>query len=192
MGRCVLRVLGWTAAVVTALALAYAVLRLTVYDVIRFKTAGEDMWPNLGDGALVVVNRRRSPERGDLVVLSKTGGGFLIRRVIGLPGETVSMQSAVPQIAGVAVDWKEERRWKDGPRTFAVERETLGGRSYRVIDDLNRTIHDTPVKPDGDGYWVLADHREHFTGKDSRDFGPVPRSKIRGVVSWVIETGKTP
>jgi signal peptidase I len=189
--RRALSVLFWIGVVVTALALVYAILRLTIFDVIRFGDS-EDMWPNLGKGALVVVNRRATPRRGDLVVLKKSEGGFIVRRVVGLPGENLAMIDSRPYIDGVPVAWKEQWRWIDGARTYAVVQETLGDEKYLVVDDLNRRMSNSYAKVVEGGYYVLADHREHTMGKDSREFGPVPRAKIRGVVTWIISTGKVP
>jgi signal peptidase I len=181
-----------TALVAGGLALVYAILRLTVYDVVRFG-AGRDMWPDFGPGALVVANRRATPERGDVVLVKREQGGFALRRVVAVPGDTVAIVDSRPIVDGLETTWREEWRWQDGERTYVVMRETVGGRSYRVVDDLNRgssNFYGRTIEPGT--YYLLADNREHLQGGDSREYGPVPRAKIRAVVSWVLSSGQGP
>jgi hypothetical protein len=70
-----------------------------------------------------------------------------------------------------------------GSRLFTQQRETLPAatRSYLIVRDPGRRSKDQPpfVLPP-DNIYVLADNRNH--GRDSRDYGPVPRSRIRGTV----------
>src|SRR5437867_3719451 len=91
------RVLGWIASVVLGIVAIGVILRLTIFDMVN--GGGEDTWPSVGTNAWMLVNRRATIERGDLVVFS-SGGKYFVRRVIGLPGETLSIVDAHPQIPG--------------------------------------------------------------------------------------------
>lgn len=183
------KILEWSLIVVGALFAVIVALRLLVYDVTTIE--GDDMWPTLGPGALVLVNRRATPERGDVVLFQAPDGRWQVRRVIGLPGETVAtMQHALPTIDGVPIEQREVRRVTIDKREFKVMRESIAGRGWEVLDDTMRRLHiNQPQKIDG-GYWLLADHREY--GRDSTEYGPIPRERIRGVVTIVLARGRLP
>jgi signal peptidase I len=174
------------------LAAVYAGLRLFVYDVRRFAGSHRDMWPNFGQDALVVVDRHARPERGDVVVMRRAKDGkLMLRRVVALPGDTVAFVDLRPFVDGVATSWQDGGRVYHDGKLYLVHVETLGGRSYRVLDD--------PLRGSGprhaqtiDGYYVLSDRREDAEHGDSRSFGPVPAADLRGVVRWVLEPGRVP
>jgi len=74
----------------------------------RFRVRGPSMEPTLPDGVLVLVSRaaylRMTPSRGDLVLLRLPGeGGEYVKRVVGLPGETVRVEQGHVFIAGFAL-----------------------------------------------------------------------------------------
>jgi signal peptidase I len=168
----------WLAALLVG---AAVVLRLVVYDLARMDNF--DMWPTCGHGAWILVNRHAEPRRGDMVAFDLAGTGRKVLRVIALPGEKVALRGGVPVVAGAAA----ERR---GPRAVgraSVWDETLGGRTWPVVDGGRRRDVAERV---ADGYFVLADDRDR--APDSRDFGAVPRARIRGVVQLVLSHGDDP
>jgi signal peptidase I len=185
------RIGAWTLGSLAALVAAYAILRATLYDIIRFPTPARDMWPALGPGAIVVVNRRAEPRRGDLVVLEPKQGRYVLTRVVALPGDHMAFIDSRPYVDGVKVEWHEVGRSRIDGRENIVWRETLGDRSYLVLDDVNRRMQSLFSRA-LTGYWVLEDNREYVLGKDSRVFGEVPRAQIRGVVSWALTSGEVP
>jgi signal peptidase I len=118
------------------------------------------MEPDLRPGDRLLVDpggrRGRPIERGALVVLDdpEAPGRSLIKRVAALPGDVVWTGPTGIVVRSARAGAAEEDRPTDG-----VER--------RVVPD--------------DHYFVLSDHLEG--GRDSRRFGPVRRSQIRGV-AW--------
>ena len=131
------------------------------------------------------------PERGEIVIFKAPPGNDIdyIKRVIGLPGDTVQMIGGVLHLNGQAVP---KQRIEDfviavSPNTdcvaaeFAVTeadgrqtchypqfRETLpGGRSYNVLDLGQRAVDDTPpvVVPEGH-LFMMGDNRDN--SMDSR------------------------
>lgn len=184
----------WAIAAAVVLVAAGVALRLWVFDIIVLKRPTTDMWPTAGAGAVVVVNRRATPARGDLVILSRRtkDGGFILRRVVGLPGETVWFLDSRPYVDRAEVRWRPVGRTRQGDRWYGVFEESLGDARYPVLDDENRRMHAQFGRATGDGYYVLADNREHLTDGDSRSFGPVPPEEIRGVVSLLVDTGEVP
>jgi signal peptidase I len=118
------------------------------------------MEPALRPGDRVLVDPARDParpiERGVLVVLDdpEAPGRRLIKRVAALPGEVVWTVPAGIVVRSVRAAPPDGDRPKDG-----VERTAVAA----------------------DHYFVLSDRLEG--GRDSRRFGPVPRSAIRGI-AW--------
>jgi signal peptidase I len=115
----------------------------------------------------VIVNRLayrfRSPERGDIVVFNAPQaaandcgeGGTYVKRLIGLPGETVSERGGVISINGKPLSENYALDVKDD--------QTTG--TWRV--------------PKGQ-YFFVGDDRPHSC--DSRTWGSVPRSNLIGPI----------
>src|SRR5689334_7347119 len=102
------RALGIVAAFVVVVGVTWGILAAFVYDVITFKNLGPEMEPGFGRGARLLVDRRRTPERGDVVVvLSKEIGQFALRRVVGLPGDTYAFVGTRPVVNGVQPIWQD-------------------------------------------------------------------------------------
>ncbi|MCI0484599.1 MAG: signal peptidase I [candidate division NC10 bacterium] len=118
------------------------------------------MHPTLPEGAYYLVNKYIyyfvSPERGDIVVFRRDGPASqeYVKRVIGLPGETVAIQGGEVYVNG---------RRLDEPYAF--------GRSHPDIG-----LHTI----EKDVYFVLGDNRP--MSEDSREFGGVPLRDIMGKI----------
>ncbi len=73
----------------------------------RVKVEGVSMIPTLQDGEYILVNRLAykigEPQRGDIIVFTSptNEGQDLIKRVIGLPGETITIRDGVVKVNGV-------------------------------------------------------------------------------------------
>lgn len=164
-------------------------LRLFVLDLANVQ--GSDMFPTLGRDAWVIVHRHKEPRRGDLVMFRPTEGSpWLVRRVIALPGDRIAMENARPVIPGHPAFHEDVGNVTIDRREFRVIRETLDGRSWEILDDTVRTMADMQEIEIRDGYFVLADHREH--AKDSREYKTIPRSQVRGVVWRILHRGRYP
>lgn len=125
---------------------------------------GSSMSPTLRPGDRVMLNRlailHRAPQRGELVVLKDPQNGELVvKRVIGLPEEMVQM--------GVDLAFINGQRLSE-PYLMLSDKAPLGTLS-------------APVRLPSNHYFVLGDNRHNSI--DSREFGPVPRENILGVIS---------
>ena len=122
-----------------------------------------------------------SPSRGDVVVFNTPKaavnacgeGGTFVKRVIGLPGETV----------------KEDRHgniWIRGPdssRFFKLKEPYISATARRQDVEMNSEFLNRKWKvPPGD-YFMMGDNRGFSC--DSRRWGPVPRSDLIGTVFFV-------
>ena len=119
---------------------------------------GQSMEPNLHTNQRLVVEKLsyhfHGPRRGDVVVLRDPTGGpdLLIKRVIGLPGERITIADGHVYVDGVAIEEPY------------LDQETQGsGRSWLVPP-----LH----------VFVMGDNRS--ASRDSRTFGAVPLSQVVG------------
>ena len=128
-----------------------------------------------------------NPKRGDIVIFPSPKDGItLVKRVVGLPGETVEMRDERLFIDGAAVDYSTTSD-ADGdlPQATRAHRheivaENLGDRSHPIMTLPDRPAARTfgPVNvPDGE-YLVLGDNRDN--SEDSRYIGFIPRESIYG------------
>jgi signal peptidase I len=119
---------------------------------------GQSMEPNLHSTQRVVVEKVtfrffHGPRRGNIVVIDlPTQTEMLIKRVVGLPGETIEVRNGVVYIEGKELD----EPWTVNP----------GGGSYgpKIIPPLH--------------VFVVGDNRG--ASNDSRNFGPVPIEHVVG------------
>ena len=127
------------------------------------RVEGQSMEPNLHTDQRLVVEklsyRFHGPHRFDVVVLRVPGQGedLLIKRVVGLPGETLEIKDGQVYINGQPLE-----------EPFVLENTRPGRYSSITIPPLH--------------VFVLGDNRNH--SNDSRSFGPVPIDNIVGR-AWV-------
>lgn len=132
-----------------------------------FVVSGSSMLPNFHNHDYLIIDRvsylKGSPERGDVIVLlyPKDTEQFFIKRIIGLPGETVKISQGHVTIFNSknpnGVVLKEPY--------LTNENETLGSaKSYGPLGS--------------DEYFVLGDNRT--ASSDSRVWGILPRKDIVG------------
>jgi signal peptidase I len=178
-------------AFVGVVALAYGVLRLVGYDFVVYSPDQLDMLPSYGPGAIVVIDRRAKPRRGDVIAIERPAGGRILTRVVALPGEHVSFIDSRPFVDGVTTKWDLVGEMWLNKRQVLVNRETLGDARFLVLDDVNRRMQ-ALFSRQVQGYWVLEDNREHILGKDSRSLGEIQPAQIIGVVRRTVYAGTLP
>ena len=140
---------------------------------------GRSMYPTLKDGEFGFTNvggvLLNGVERGDRGVITMKEEGqktHWVKRVIGLPGDTVSCVNDVVYINGKVLD---ETKYIDPDyRQSLVDKF---GYFNKVPNADNTNVEDfEEVKLKDDEYYVMGDNRPY--SKDSRYVGPVKKSQI--------------
>ncbi len=85
------------------------VVPIRIFIAQPYIVAGASMDPTFGDGHYLIVDqltyRFEEPKRGDIVIFKypEDTSKFFIKRIIGLPGETVSIENGVLSIQNIEV-----------------------------------------------------------------------------------------
>lgn len=141
------------------------IIIIRTFIVTPIRVNGDSMNPTLKDGEIMILNKIgysiNGVERFDIVVVDYNGDK-LIKRVIGLPGETLKYENNVLYINGQEI---EEPYLNESTEDFNIT--SLG---YSKIPR--------------DCYFVLGDNRDD--SKDSRIIGCVSEKQIKGKTSLVI------
>jgi len=127
--------------------------------------------------------RFADPLRGDIVVFdSKAADTRLVKRVIGLPGETVQMKDDRLIIDSVDASYSSlERR---GETLFATESYDRMSHRIELSSGGSPLATFGPIKVLADCYLVLGDNRDNSA--DSRIYGFIPRREIVGNAKSVV------
>ena len=158
-------VVEWTVVLVGAIGLA---LLIKAFLFQAYYIPSPSMSPTLLEGDRILVNKQsynlHSVNRGDLVVFStqeKSGGeDDLIKRVIGLPGEFVTVGEGRMEIDGGLL-LEPYLPLRTEVNTFAPPSNCF-----------NRPEETSGCRVPGDHVFVMGDNRNN--SRDSRFFGPVP------------------
>lgn len=140
----------------------------------RVSNAGDSMSPVLKNGDIVLINRivydARKPKRGEIIAFRPNGNEnahYCIKRVVGLPGETVQIKDGKIYIDGK----KREEDLHTSKIDFAG-------------------IAENPIKLGETEYFVLGDNSAGSDDSRLADIGNVKREDIGGKVWFVINIGK--
>ena len=137
--------------------------------VIRFsELRGNSMSPTFenGDQVLLIRHLKKEPQRGDVVSFYLPGSTHtrLVKRVVGLPGETVSIEDGIVLIDGTPLS---EPYIEPGIKTTGQ------------IAFPNKS---TWVIPEGH-FFAMGDNRRYDASNDSRNFGFIP---IKDIFAFVV------
>lgn len=153
-------------------AIVYILIAVAVILIIKYvfsleQVVGPSMEPNYRSGDLLFLNKIsykfKEPQLFDVVVIANDDTKYMIKRIIGLPGDTI--------------EYKDNRLYINGEAT--KEYFDISG----ITKDFSLDQFDYDVIPDG-YYFVLGDNREN--SKDSRVYGLISREDIIGKVQFRI------
>lgn len=138
-----------------------AALLISSFIMSHTQVPTESMRPTIRPGDHLIVNRLpyyyRNPERGEIVVFNYEGKN-LIKRIIGIPGDTIDMQDGKVYVNGKMLD--ESIYLGEEHETFTFSKSPIAF-PYDV--------------PEGT-YFVLGDNRRNSS--DSRVIGCISRDSI--------------
>ena len=134
-----------------------------------------------------------SPERGDIVVFySPVDGQRLVKRVIGLPGDTIAMRNNRLIINGEAIGYDPLPNAGLNKLSMTQRKDQRG--FFENLHDARHPVLFTPQRPSlrsfspiktpEGNYFMMGDNRDNSA--DSRYFGVVERSRIVGKASSIV------
>lgn len=145
---------------------------------------GQSMMPTLHDQNRMIVNKIGyivgDPKRGDIVVFHATEDRDYIKRVIGLPGDSVEYKSDKLYINGKYI-----------PEPYLDEYKKQIDEGTLTDDFTLESLYGIKKIPKGE-YWLMGDNRRF--SQDSRHLGPIKRDKIIGntnLVFWPLNEFRT-
>jgi len=169
-------ILSWVLTIVGAVAVAL-VIRYALFEPIRVD--GESMTNTLKDNEIVLATKPEyifgTPQRGDIVICNYPGRKYkflgiieadqlFVKRLIGLPGDTIEIHGGVVYINGEKAEALNEPAIDVNVHDYYTEMST-----YTLGEDE---------------YFVMGDNRGN--SNDSRRIGPITRSMIRGHVTFSV------
>ncbi len=163
-------IITWTFGIAVAIFVAFVVVSSIG---IQTSVVGASMEPSLYNGQKILINRITyqfaTPERNDVIVFRPNGNEnshYYVKRVIGLPGETIQIKQGKVYIDGT-------------PLTEDV-----------VDDTLTAGIAEEEIYLGVDEYFVLGDNRENSEDSRSANIGNVSSEIIDGKAWYHMESGK--
>jgi signal peptidase I len=181
-----------------------------------FRIPSDSMMPTLLDGDFILVNKYtygvrlpllnrkiiavNEPQRGEVMVFRYPGDTSkdYIKRVVGLPGDTVSYQDKRLTVNGEPLGVEKMEDYLHAKKLYYSSqfRETLGNVTHRILNEDVMPPHvfdkiDFPAQencqynvagvictvPEGH-YFVMGDNRDR--SQDSRSWGFVPDANVVG------------
>ncbi|MCF7831730.1 MAG: signal peptidase I [Candidatus Pacebacteria bacterium] len=156
----------WIDIVRFALIALVIVIPIRLYIAQPFIVSGSSMVPTFQDGEYLIVDeisyRLEKPDRGDVIVFRypNNPSRFFIKRVIGLPNETVSIDNDTITIFN-----------EENPDGFSLDEWYLSDMMHTLPSDTITTLSD-------EEYFVMGDNRE--ASSDSRIWGSLHERYIIG------------
>lgn len=171
-----------------------AIILSRIYLWTPVRVDGHSMDPTLADSEYLLVINKLPIDRFDIVVASETENGKtkeIVKRVIGLPGDTIEYKNDVLYINGKETD---EPYLKEYIQKFKEDKlqSTYSGKGFEENGELFRQMAQIAeaftVDKDGsatftkklldDEYLLLGDDR--IVSKDSRQVGAFKKDQIKG------------
>lgn len=156
--------LGWLIYIVIIIGATYLIV---TYVGQRTKVSGDSMETALQDGDNLIVDkisyRFRDPERFEVIVFpyQYADNTYYIKRIIGLPGETVQVKDGEVYINGKILE-----------ESYGIEKMIYSG------------IAAEPITLGEDEYFVLGDNRNHSADSREVSVGVIKRENLMGR-AWV-------
>ncbi len=177
--------------------LLMSVFRSAVADWYTVPTGS--MQPTIKEGDRIIVNKMAydlkfpfsqitllttgEPQRGEIVVFeSKAAENRLIKRLIGLPGDSVEMRNETLYINGAALNYQITEQ--NARQLFLTEQVDSITHIVRIDKEKSNQLSNfSPITVPAGHYLVLGDNRRNSS--DSRVYGFVPRHELKGKATTI-------
>lgn len=144
----------------------FIILFVLVYVVSVSQVVGDSMYPTLKNQEVLILNKAKyrffDIERGDIISFTYADTKYLIKRVIGVPGDTISIVDNILYINGDA--YEESYLTED----IITDDFSLSDIGYEKIPK--------------DKYFVMGDNRENSL--DGREIGLIDKKDVIGEISF--------
>ena len=170
------------------------------------------MRPTLVEGDVVLVNRVAydlklpltdislikldNPQRGDVVTFTSPKDGVrLIKRIVGIPGDTLQMKDEVLWVNGVPASYADAQSFSERvapgqfiPAIKLTEQAASSQRTVQIMPQVRAMRDFGPVVVPADNYFMLGDNRDNSA--DSRYIGFVPRRLLIGHAHHILASAQ--
>jgi signal peptidase I len=161
-----------------------------------FQIPSSSMVPTLQVGDYILVNKYtygirlpvlrskvlslNEPRRGDVMVFfpPHMNDTYFIKRVVGLPGDTVTYRNKRLSVNGETVALQAVAELPSGKARYQLGLEALGEANHLMQVDAMRPARDFSVVVKPGHYFMMGDNRDNSS--DSRIWGQVPEKDIVG------------
>ncbi len=133
-----------------------AVLTIRTFFITPIKVNGQSMYDTLDGTEYMLLNKMSKIERFDIVVV-KANNDELIKRIYGLPGETISIENNT---------------------IYINDKKIEDAYAYGENNDFEK------ITLEEDEYFILGDNRA--VSLDSRYIGPIKKNQIKGTADFII------
>lgn len=158
-------IMGWILDIVVVIGIA---VFLTVYMGEKMTVTGYSMEPALSNKDIILIDQLSyhfiDPERFDIVIFPSKDGKNLLKRIIGLPGETIQILEGMVYVDGEPIEESEE-----------------------MTPILNAGLAAEEITLGADEYFVLGDNWNNSEDSRFSTVGNVKRSSIVGK-AWLLVT----
>lgn len=158
----------WVELIIYAVLIVLCVFVVPRYVIQRTVVDGESMQDNLQDGESLLVEKVSKhftdPDRYDIIVFDppanvKRGDSYFVKRVFGLPGETIQIKGNDILINGEKIEDEYAKM---------------------AMDEMDNMTASEPLTLGEDEFFVLGDNREVSEDSRAADLGPIKRDMIVG------------
>ncbi|HHX61026.1 MAG TPA: signal peptidase I [Epulopiscium sp.] len=146
------------------------VLIITTFAFQNMYVVGSSMNPTLKNGEMVLINKltylKKDPNRNDIVAFkhvdSSNNEMNIVKRIIGVPGDTIEMVNNVLYLNDERFDH------------FVKE--------YNQSDPFLKGNMDYPIKVPENAYFVLGDNKANSVDSRYLEIGMIPKQEIEGKI----------
>ncbi len=177
-------------------------LFVRVFIIEDYRIASNSMFPNLEIGKLIFVSKSSfslklpfssyevikfsRPKRSEIVAFSLPEKGHMtyVKRVVALAGDRVEIKSGNLYVNGELAKYQKtspsERQLAESDSNIVQVEQLLETKPYKILIEKDKLPNYGPIDIPPNHFFALGDNR--LESVDSRSWGPVPYSYLKGKV----------